>query len=84
AEARVKRSLVLSQIAEAEGVEVSEDEITAEVDTLAEPMGEDGARFKELFTSPEGNASIRRNLLNRKLSELLAAIAGGEAKEVPA
>jgi trigger factor len=84
AEARVKRSLVLSRIAEAEGVEVSEDEIAAEVDALAEPMGEDGARFREMFNSPEGAASIRRNLLNRKLSALLEAIASGEAKEVSA
>ncbi len=84
AEARVKRSLVLSQIAEAEGVEVSEDEIAAEVETLAEPMGEDGGRFREMFSTPEGNASIRRNLLNRKLSALLEAIASGEAKEVSA
>jgi len=84
AEARVKRSLVLSQIAEAEGLEVGEDEIAAEVETLAEPMGEDGARFRELFGTPEGTASIRRNLLNRKLSALLEAIAAGEAKEVSA
>jgi trigger factor len=83
AEARVKRSLVLSRIAEAEGVEVSEDEITAEVDSLAEPMGEDGTRFKELFSTPEGTASIRRNLLNRKLSELLGVIASGKPRRYP-
>ncbi|MEX0781026.1 MAG: trigger factor [Dehalococcoidia bacterium] len=84
AEARVKRSLVLSHIAEAEGLEVSEDEITAEIDSIAEPMGDDAERFKEMFSSPEGNSSIRRNLLNKKLSERLAAIAAGDAKEVPA
>ncbi|MEX1103913.1 MAG: trigger factor, partial [Dehalococcoidia bacterium] len=84
AEARVKRSLVLSHIAEAEGLEVSEDEIAAEIDSIAEPMGDDAERFKEMFSSPEGNSSIRRNLLNKKLSERLAAIAAGDAKEVPA
>ena len=82
AETRLRRSLVLSQIAEAEGIEVSEDEIAAEVDSIAEPMGDDAARFKEMFSTPEGTASIRRNLLNRKLSERLAAIASGEAPEV--
>jgi trigger factor len=81
AEARVKRSLILSQIAEAEGIEVSEDEIAAEIDSIAEPMGDDAERFKEMFSSPEGNASVRRNLLNKKLSERLAAIASGEAPE---
>jgi trigger factor len=81
AEARVKRSLVLSQVAEAEGIEVSEDEIAAEIDSIAEPMGDDAERFREMFSSPEGNASVRRNLLNKKLSERLVAIASGEAQE---
>lgn len=81
AELRVKRALVLSHIAEAEGIEVSEDEIEAEIDSLAEPMGGEAGRFKEMFSSAEGTATIRRNLMNRKLLERVAAIAAGELKE---
>jgi trigger factor len=84
AELRVKRALVLSHIAEAEGIEVGEDEIEAEIDTLAGPMGEDSARFKEMFSSGEGSATIRRSLINRKLLERVAAIAADELKEEPA
>lgn len=81
AETRVKRSLVLSQVAEAEGIEVSDDEIAAEIDSLSGPMGEEAERFKEVFSTPEGNSSIRRSLLNRKLLERVSAIASGEVKE---
>lgn len=84
AELRVKRSLVLSEIAEAEGIEVSEDDVDAEVDTLAAPMGDDAERFKEMFGTTEGKASIRRSLLNKKLLERISAIAAGESKEEPA
>ena len=84
AEMRVKRSLVLGEIAEAEGLEVSDDEIDAELVNLAAPMGDDAERFTEMFGTTEGKASVRRSLLNKKLLERISAIAAGEAKEEPA
>jgi trigger factor len=79
AELRVRRSLVLNALAEAEGLDVSADEIEEEVATLAEPMGDEAARFRDLFATTEGVATIRRNLLSKKTIERLEALAAGEA-----
>lgn len=81
AEARVRRSLVLSELAEAEGIDVSAEEIQGELDKLVEPLGGDSERFREMFGSEEGIATIRRNLLTQKTLERLSAIARGETKE---
>lgn len=81
AELRVKRSLVLNDLAEAEGVAVSAEEIDQELDTLVAPMGDDAARFRQMFASTEGIDTIRRNLLSRKTLDRLAAIAKGETEE---
>ncbi len=81
AELRVKRSLVLNELAEAEGIDVSADEIDQELDTLVAPMGDDAARFRQMFATEEGVSTIRRNLLSRKTLERLTEIAKGELKE---
>lgn len=81
AEMRVKRSLVLNELAEAEGIDVSAEEIDQELDTLVAPMGDDAARFRQMFATEEGVSTIRRNLLSRKTLDRLTAIARGELKE---
>lgn len=81
AEVRVKRSLALNQLAEAEGIEIGAEEIEQELDTLVAPMGEDGARFRDMFATDEGISTIRRNLLSRRTLERLTAIASGEQGE---
>ncbi len=84
AEQRVRRSLVLSQLATAESLDVTDEEIEAELDALAPSMGPDGARFRQMFASPEGRASVRRTLLSRKTLDRLADIAAAKLEEVPA
>lgn len=84
AEMRVRRSLALSQLAEAEGLDVSAEEIEEELDTLVSPMGDDAARFRQMFATEEGVATIRRNLISKKTLDRLAAIASGELQEEPA
>jgi trigger factor len=81
AEMRLRRSLVLSELAEAEGLDVSAEEIEEELDTLVAPMGDDAARFRQMFATEEGVSTIRRNLLSRKTLDRLAAIARGELQE---
>lgn len=81
AELRVKRSLVLNELSEAEGIEVSAEEIDQELDSLVAPMGDDAARFRQMFATEEGVSTIRRNLLSRKTLDRLTAIARGEHKE---
>ncbi|MCC7087648.1 MAG: trigger factor [Chloroflexi bacterium] len=81
ADMRLRRSLVISELAEAEGLDVSAEEIEEELDTLVAPMGDDAARFRQMFATEEGVSTIRRNLLSRKTLERLAAIARGELQE---
>ncbi|MCX7616487.1 trigger factor [Tepidiforma sp.] len=81
AETRVKRSLVLEALAEAEGIDVSAEEIEQELDSLVAPMGDDAERFRQMFATEEGVATIRRNLLSRKTLERLSALARGELQE---
>ncbi len=84
ADTRVRRSLVLADFAEKEAIDVTADEVITEIQNLAAPMGEEAQRFVEMFSSPEGIATIRRNLLSRKTLERVQAIARGDVSETPA
>lgn len=66
AEQRVRRSLVLSALTDAEGIEVTDADVEAELDRLVEPAGEEAGRLRELFASEDGSSTIRRNLLSEK------------------
>ncbi len=74
AEERVKRSLVLSTLADTEGIETTAEEIEEELDKLVEPLGDDGARFRDMFRTEEGVSTIRRNLLSKKTLDRLAEL----------
>lgn len=84
ADLRVQRSLVLNELAEAEGLVVTAEEVDEELDSLVAPMGDDSERFRQMFASDEGVATIRRNLLSRKTLDRISAIAKGELQEEPA
>ena len=75
---------MLQALAEAEGLEISVDEIQQELDVLVAPMGDDAERFRQMFATDEGVATIRRNLLSRKTLERLTALARGQLQEEPA
>lgn len=83
AEGRVRRSLALSQLAEDEKIEVDETDVEAELDSLTAPMGDDAARFREMFASAEGLTTIRRNLLSKKTLDRLAQIVTADAPAAP-
>lgn len=75
AETRLRRSLVLSQVAEAENIEASEEDIDAEIETMTGSAGPQGAQLRELFNSENGRDTIRRNLITRKTLARLVEIA---------
>ncbi|MGE5596299.1 MAG: hypothetical protein ACM3S1_09720, partial [Hyphomicrobiales bacterium] len=79
AEERVRRSLAISQLAVDENIEVTDADVEAELDRLSAPLGEEAERFKQLFATPDGVATIRRNLVSQKTLARLSAIASGEA-----
>jgi trigger factor len=84
AEERVRRSLALGQLALAEQIEVAPEEVAAEIEKMAAPMGEEAERFRQIFGTPEGIATVQRNLISERTLERLAQIVTGRAAELPA
>jgi trigger factor len=78
AEARIRRSLVLSELAEAEHIEVNEPEVEAEIERLASGVSQ-ADELRRLFSSDNAKESLRRSLLTRKTLDRLVEIASGEA-----
>lgn len=83
AESRLRRSLVLSKVAETEHIDVSQEEISAEIDTLTSAGGPQAAQLRAMFESDEGRATIRRNLLTRKTLDRLVEIATRDGAAAP-
>ena len=67
---RVKTLLVLSAIAEKEGIDASDEQIDAEITTQMERYGED-AKLREYLTSRRGRSYLRMTLRNRTLVDTL-------------
>ncbi len=67
---RIQSSLVLEKIAEKENVEVTEDEINAQIDKMASVYGMPGEKMKE-FLSEEDTENIKLNLSIEKAVEII-------------
>jgi trigger factor len=83
ADLRLRRSLVLSEVAEAEKVEATDDEISAEIETMTQAAGAQAVQLRSLFDTENGRDTIRRNLVTRKTLDHLVEIAiqdGGAPK----
>ena len=81
---RIQRSLVLSKVAEAEAISVSEEDIDAEIERLATSSGPRGDEVRKIFDSAGGRDALRRSVLTRKTVERLVAIASGDEVPPPA
>lgn len=79
---RVLRSLVLSQFADAEQIEVPPEEVDAEIERLAGEMGGVGDQFRQVFSSENGKRSLENSIRTRRSFDRLAEIASGRAAEV--
>jgi trigger factor len=75
AETRLRRSLVLSQVAEAEHIEVADSEVEAEIERLASGAGSQTEELRRLFSEQSAKESLRRSLMTRKTLERLVEIA---------
>jgi trigger factor len=76
---RVKRSLVLGQLADTEKIETTDADVEAEVQKLlAQASGgddEQAERYRRIFQSPEARVSLGRSLVSRRTIERLVEIA---------
>lgn len=71
AESFVKQQIVFEAIAEAEGLEVSDEELEAEYNKMADMYKQPVETIKEVFTMRGQVSLIKRNLLLEKVSEFL-------------
>jgi trigger factor len=84
AEEKVRRSLTLTEFAEAEHVDVTPKDIEAEIDRMAEGASEEQAQqLKLVFGTDNGREVIRRSLFTRKALDRLVEIASAEAETAP-
>ncbi|WP_020615904.1 trigger factor [Paenibacillus daejeonensis] len=71
AEKRVRNNLVLEAIAKAEGIEVSEDELTEELEKLAQAYNRPAEEIREIFTSNGNLENMKDDLSLRKTIQFL-------------
>jgi trigger factor len=88
AEANVRRALVLGELAAAEAIEVDDERVSEEIDTLVAGMAggdaapeEQLAAVRGLVDTPEGRASIENRLLTQLTLERLEEIASQPEEE---
>ena len=83
ADERVRRSLVLSQVEEAEDIHVTDDEVEAEISRMTEGVGTQGDELRKLLSNDSAKESLQRSLITKKTLERLAEIAStdGVAEE---
>jgi len=77
---RVKRSLVLTEVAEKEGLSVDDAEVDAELDRIAGDTPQ-AAQMRTIFDNPSGRELLGRTALTKKVYQRLRDIA--EGKELP-
>jgi trigger factor len=81
AEKSLKRSLVLNALGEAEGLEVSVDEIQSEVEAAAQSAKDPARATREALASNETRGRIEQIIRSRKMIERLVEISGGTSQE---
>jgi len=79
---RLKRSLVLSKIAEREKLDVSDSEILSQAKLLADMSGRGDQLWRDILASNTQQSIIGNDLLVDKTVQWLAAIAKGEDPQV--
>lgn len=93
ADLTVRRALVIGELIAAEQIEITDEMIDAEIDSLAGQMGGMGgsnedslAAIRGLFDTPDGRASIKNQLITRTALERLVEICSqpeGEGDAAP-
>ncbi len=74
----LRRSLVLGALADAEGLDISEEEIDQAVQSLSEEWGEQAAAIRRMYQDAQQRKRLGNRLLYDKVVSRLVAIARGE------
>jgi len=84
ADTRVRRSLVLSELSEAEHIEVTDAEVGEELNRLTASVSGSEDEVRRLFSSESAKESMRRSLMTRKTLARLVEIASAGASTTDA
>ena len=79
---RVTRSLTLGKIAEEEKFEVSDAEISAEIENMTKSATENKDELNKFLNTPQARKSIEQVLITRKTIQRLVEIAKGSDKNI--
>ncbi len=79
AEERLKRRLVLEEVAQREGLQADDEEIQAEIDRMIEVMGPDAEEMREMLESAGGRFTVASDLILSQAQERVVEIGKGEA-----
>lgn len=80
AERRLKRGSVLGEVVQREGIQVSDEEIGEEIETIAEMYGARSAEARATLSSEKSRRSLHSRLLARKALDRLMEIATRDEK----
>jgi FKBP-type peptidyl-prolyl cis-trans isomerase (trigger factor) len=76
----VKQTLVMTELARAEGIEVNVDDVKAEIETMTKDVAKDRLEMiTQILTAPQSQVNIASALATRKTLARLADIAQGLA-----
>jgi trigger factor len=78
---RIAGSLVLSKVAEAEKIEVSDAEVDAEIERMTASSGDMIEEQKKFLNSPQARNSIRQLLATRRTIQRLSELAQGSPRK---
>jgi trigger factor len=67
----VKGSLILNYVAEKEKIDVTDDDVEAEIDRIATDMNSPRQRVREILTKDSGMARLRNQIQNKKTLDFL-------------
>jgi trigger factor len=74
AAARLRIGLVLGEVGSAENIQVTDEDIEAEIDRVAEESKAERADVEEHVESHGGKDSLRNSIMTRKIMELLKSV----------
>ncbi|MCS6846945.1 MAG: trigger factor [Anaerolineae bacterium] len=78
AEQRSRRGLVMRELSRVEGLNVSEEEIAAEVELTARRYGSRQSEVRRVLAQADTRSAIRNNILSSKVLDRMVRIAKGE------
>jgi trigger factor len=75
---RLKRRQILNKVIEVEAIEVTDDEVDAQIEQVIEPLGERADDMRQILTTDAGKLSIKQDLLIDRAQDLLKSILKGD------